>query len=183
MSNYVKTPTIYQMEATECGAASLSMISGYFGKYLPLEQMRIETGVSRDGCNAANIMRAAKKFGLECHGYRREPEALREIETPCIIHWNFEHFVVFEGFKGDYAYINDPAVGRRKLSWEDLDDSFTGVVLTFKLTDAFEKEKKPRTSFAFLQALLYRSAAGIPGPDPAGSVPNLHGRYPGRGLY
>ena len=154
MSNYVKTPTIYQMEATECGAASLSMIFGYFGKYLPLEQMRIETGVSRDGCNAANIMRAAKKFGLECHGYRREPEALREIETPCIIHWNFEHFVVFEGFKGDYAYINDPAVGRRKLSWEDLDDSFTGVVLTFKLTDAFEKEKKPRTSFAFVKERL-----------------------------
>ena len=154
MGNYVKTPTIYQMEATECGAASLSMIFGYFGKYLPLEQMRIETGVSRDGCNAANIMRAAKRFGLECHGYRKEPEALRTIETPCIIHWNFEHFVVFEGFKGKHAYINDPAVGRRKLSWEDLDDSFTGVVLTFKKTDAFQRERKPRTSFIFIKTRL-----------------------------
>ena len=77
------------MEATECGAASLSMIFSYFGKFLPLEQMRIEVGVSRDGCNAGNMMRAAKKFGLECKGFRKEPEALRELEMPCIIHWNF----------------------------------------------------------------------------------------------
>ena len=142
------------MEATECGAASLSMIFGYFGKFLPLEQMRIETGVSRDGCNAANIMRAAKRFGLECHGYRKEPEALREIQTPCIIHWNFNHFVVFEGFKGKNAYINDPAVGRRKLTWEELDDSFTGIVLTFSKTDAFKQEKKKRNLGTFIASYL-----------------------------
>ncbi len=154
MKSYVKTPTIYQMEATECGAASLSMIFGYFGKYIPLEQMRIETGVSRDGCNAANIMRCAKKYGLECHGYRRELEALRSIDLPCIIHWNFDHFVVFEGFKGEYAYLNDPAIGRRRLTPEELDDGFTGIVLTFKLTDAFQKEKKKRTSYSFIQSRL-----------------------------
>ena len=142
------------MEATECGAASLSMIFGYFGKFLPLEQMRIETGVSRDGCNAGNIMRAAKRYGLECRGFRREPDALREIETPCIIHWNFNHFVVFEGFKGNYAYLNDPAIGRRKLTMEELDEGFTGVVLTFKLTDAFQKEKKKNTTFAMIGARL-----------------------------
>ena len=127
VNNYKKTPTIFQMEATECGAASLSMIFGYFGKFLPLEQMRIETGVSRDGCNAGNIMRAAKRYGLECRGFRREIDALREIETPCIIHWNFNHFVVFEGFKGNFAYLNDPALGRRKLTFEELDEGFTGV--------------------------------------------------------
>lgn len=154
MKTYVKTPTVYQMEATECGAASLSMIFNYFGKFIPLEQMRIETGVSRDGCNAANIMRCAKKYGLECHGYRREPEALRSIDLPCIIHWNFNHFVVFEGFKGKYAYLNDPAVGRRRLTLEELDDGFTGIVLTFKLTESFQKEKKKRTSFAFIKARL-----------------------------
>lgn len=150
MGNYVKTPTIYQMEATECGAASLSMIFAYFGKYLPLEQMRIETGVSRDGCNAGNIMRAAKKYGFECHGYRKEPKALKSIETPCIIHWNFNHFVVFEGFKGKYAYINDPAMGRRKLTFDELDECFTGVVLTFKTTAEFKKEKRPNTLFKFM---------------------------------
>lgn len=154
MNNYKKTPTVFQMEATECGAASLSMIFAYFGKFLPLEQMRIETGVSRDGCNAGNMMRAAKRYGLECHGYRREPEALREIETPCIIHWNFNHFVVFEGFKGDHAYLNDPAVGRRKLTLEELDEGFTGIVLTFALTDAFKKEKKQSTTGEMIKQRL-----------------------------
>lgn len=154
MKSYVRTPTIYQMEATECGAASLSMIFGYFGKFIPLEQMRIETGVSRDGCNAANLMRCAKKYGLDCHGYRREPDALRKIELPCIIHWNFNHFVVLEGFKGKKAYINDPAIGRRRLTMEELDEGFTGVVLTFKLTDSFQKEKKKHTSYSFIKARL-----------------------------
>lgn len=154
MGNYVKTPTVYQMEATECGAASLSMIFGYFGKFLPLEQMRIETGVSRDGCQASNIMRCAKKYGLEVHGYRKEPEALKTIQTPCIIHWNFNHFVVFEGFKGDYAYLNDPAIGRRKLTWQELDEGFTGVVLTFALTPAFVKQKKPNGTFALIRQRL-----------------------------
>ncbi len=154
MGKYAKTPTIYQMEATECGAASLSMIFAYFGKNIPLEQMRIETGVSRDGCNAGNIMRCAKKYGLDCHGYRKEPAALRELPTPCIIHWNFNHFVVFEGFKGKHAYINDPAMGRRKLTMEELDDAFTGIVLTFKKTDSFVKEKKKNTMMTFIKHRL-----------------------------
>ncbi len=154
MSHYTKTPTIYQMEATECGAASLSMVFAYFGKHLPLEQMRIETGVSRDGCNAGNIMRAAKRFGFECHGYRKEPDGLRELQPPCIIHWNFNHFVVFEGFKGKYAYINDPAMGRRKLTKEELDDSFTGIVLTFAPTESFTKEKKKNTLLKFVRSRI-----------------------------
>ena len=162
MANYKKTPTVFQMEATECGAASLSMIFGYFGKFLPLEQMRIETGVSRDGCNAGNIMRAAKRYGLECRGFRKEPEALRELDMPCIIHWNFNHFVVLEGFKTsgfgkkrqEYVILNDPAVGRRKLTVEDFDEGFTGVVLTFKFTDAFEKEKKKNTAWSMLKQRL-----------------------------
>ncbi len=151
MKHYVKTPTVFQMEATECGAASLSMIFACFGKYLPLEQMRIETGVSRDGCNAANIMRCAKKYGLECHGYRKEPNELRNTEMPCIIHWNFNHFVVLEGFKGGHVYINDPAMGRRRITMQELDDCFTGIVLTFKPTSDFVKEKKKSTLFSFIK--------------------------------
>lgn len=154
MKGYVKTPTIFQMEATECGAASLSMIFAYFGQYVPLEQMRIETGVSRDGCNAGNIMRAAKRYGLECHGYRKEPADLRSIQLPCIIHWNFNHFVVFEGFKGKYAYINDPAVGRRKLTEEEFDECFTGIVMTFARTEQFEKKKKTGTLMQFIRSHL-----------------------------
>ena len=154
MSSYVKTPTVYQMEATECGAASLSMIFQYFGKNIPLEQMRIETGVSRDGCNAANIMRCAKKYGMEVHGYRKEPEALKTIQLPCIIHWNFNHFVVFEGFKGKYAYLNDPGIGRRRITWEELDEGFTGVILTFKPTAQFQKERKKKNSWSIIRKRL-----------------------------
>ena len=141
MSKYVKTPTVFQREVNECGAASLTMIFAYFGKFLSLEQMCIETGVSRDGCNAGNIVRAAQKYGFECHGYRKEPKDLKSLQPPCIIHWNFNHFVVFEGFKGKYVYINDPTMGRRKLTPEEFDHCFAGIVLTFKTTDKFQKEK------------------------------------------
>ena len=154
MRKYEKTPTILQMEATECGAASLAMIMAYHGKYIPLEQMRIETAVSRDGINAAEIMRAAKRLGLECHGYRKEPEDLKALDMPCIIHWNFNHFVVLEGFKGKNVFLNDPAIGRRKLTWEEFDQGFTGVVLTFKRTENFVKEKKKGTLIPFVTGRL-----------------------------
>ncbi len=151
---YVKTPTVYQMEATECGAASLAMILGYFGKHVPLEQMRIECGVSRNGSNAKNLLRAGKKFGLEVHGYRKDMDGLFELPVPCILHWNFSHFVVWEGVKGGYCYINDPAEGRRKLTKDEVDDCFTGVVLTFKETPDFKPSKKTDTLFSFIALRL-----------------------------
>lgn len=154
MNTYKKTPTFFQMEATECGAASLSMVMAYWGHYMALEQMRIETGVSRDGCNAKNIMKAARKYGMEVHGYRKEIDGLVELPTPSIIHWNFNHFVVFEGVKGGYYYLNDPALGRRKLSREELDDGFTGVVITFKPTENFEKAKRPNSLMHFVSERL-----------------------------
>lgn len=153
-NNYRKTPTIYQMEATECGAASMAMICSYWGKDIPLEQMRIETGVSRDGCNAGNLMRAGKRFGMEVHGYRKEPEALKDLEMPCIIHWNFNHFVVLEGFRGNYAYLNDPAMGRRKITPQELDEAFTGIVLTFHPTGDFVKEKKKNSLLPLVRGRL-----------------------------
>ena len=153
-NNYAKTPSIYQMEATECGAASLSMIFAYYGKHMPLEKMRIETGVSRDGCNAKNIMRAGKKYGFEVKGFRKSLDNLLEIRPPCIIHWNFNHFVVYEGRKGKNYYINDPAMGRRKLTYEELDDSFTGIVLTFEKKKEFKKSKKERNLFSFIKSRL-----------------------------
>ena len=139
----VRTPTIYQMESTECGAAALAMVLAYWGCYIPLEQLRIDVGVSRDGCNARNIMRGSRKYGMEPHAYRKEPENLKKLDMPCILFWNFNHFVVLEGFKGEYAYINDPAVGKRKFTMRELDLCFTGIVLTFKKTDSFRKTSKP----------------------------------------
>ena len=158
---WVKTPTIYQMEATECGAASLAMVLGYYGCFVPLEQMRIETGVSRDGCNARNILKAARKFGMTCKGYTRSVEDLAKIRTPAILHWNFNHFVVFEGFKGGFPYINDPAVGRRKLTMEDLDDSFTGVVLVFEPGENFQKKKRISTLPGFIRERLRGQGAAV----------------------
>lgn len=150
MKGYVKTPTVLQMEMTECGAASLAMVLAYYGCYIPLEQMRIETAVSRDGVTAANIMRAAKRLGLNCRGFRKEPDKLKAFKMPCIIHWNFNHFVVLEGFKGKYAYLNDPAYGRRKITLEEFDEGFTGVVLTFEKGETFKKTKKQNRTLPFI---------------------------------
>lgn len=153
---YVKTPTVYQMEITECGAASLSMILAYYGKHVALEKLRVETGVSRDGCNAKNICTAAEKYGFTARGKHWSCKKLvANAEPPCMLHWNFNHFVVYEGKKGRYYYLNDPALGRRKLSYEELEAGFTGVVLLFTPGPEFKKEKKkPDGLFRFLLARL-----------------------------
>lgn len=134
----VKTPTVLQMEALECGAASLAMILAYYHKYVSLELLRIECGVSRDGTKAINIIKAARKFGLEAQGYKLDIDELKEADLPAIIFWNFNHFVVFEGFKGKFAVLNDPAVGRRYVEEEEFSDSYTGVVLCFEKTENFK---------------------------------------------
>jgi NHLM bacteriocin system ABC transporter peptidase/ATP-binding protein len=162
LKKYVKTPTIFQMEGTECGAASLAMIMAYYGKYVPLDKLRVDTGVSRDGCRASKIMQGSRKHGFETEGYRMGLNALlKENRLPCIIHWNFNHFVVFEGVKGKYAYLNDPAHGRRKLTIQELDEGFTGVVLFFWPTEGFTKSKKVRTLLNYARQRLNGQRSAI----------------------
>ncbi len=134
-----RTPTVLQMEAVECGAASLAMVLAYYGAWIPLEQLRVACGVSRDGSKASNIVRAARSFGLTAKGFRKEPSTLHELPMPCIIHWNFNHFVVLEGIDGDHVSINDPATGRRRLDMRELDLAFTGVALAMEPGEAFRK--------------------------------------------
>ncbi|HTE94892.1 MAG TPA: NHLP family bacteriocin export ABC transporter peptidase/permease/ATPase subunit [Bradyrhizobium sp.] len=135
----INTPIILQMEAAECGAAALAIVLAYHGAWISLEQLRIACGVSRDGSKASNIIRAARRYGLVARGYSVEPAALGQLPMPCIIHWNFKHFVVMEGVSGRHAYINDPATGRRRVSMAELDRAFTGVVLTFERGEEFKK--------------------------------------------
>lgn len=151
-----KVPVIMQMETLECGAASLAMVLAYYGKWLPLERVRADCGVSRDGSNARNVLKAARSYGMTAKGYRYEPELLREDGCfPCIIHWNFNHFVVLCGFKGNYAYLNDPARGNVRVSMKEFDEAFTGVCMMFEPTESFEPGGKPRSVLAFAKERLH----------------------------
>ncbi|MBX3408047.1 MAG: NHLP family bacteriocin export ABC transporter peptidase/permease/ATPase subunit [Phycisphaeraceae bacterium] len=137
----VRVPTVLQMEAVECGAASLAMVLAHFGRWVPLEQLRADCGVSRDGSNAANVLAAGEGHGLEGTGYRMEIEGFAGTKFPCILFWNFNHFLVLEGFSRNRkkVYLNDPASGRRVLSMEEFDKGFSGVVITFTPGPTFEK--------------------------------------------
>lgn len=157
--NKVNTPVVLQMEALECGAAALTSILAYYRKILPLESVRLACGVSRDGSKASNILKAARQYGLEAKGFRREPAFLRTSRMPVIIHWNFNHFVVLEGFKKDYAYINDPATGKYKVTAEEFDQSFTGIVLELTPGPNFVKSG---TKTSVISALKPRLLASQP---------------------
>lgn len=138
-----RTPTILQMEVVECGAACLGMVLAHYGRWVPMETLREACGVTRDGTKASNICKAARAFGMAARGFRKEPEDLLKLPVPSIIHWNFTHFVVFEGVRGDFAYLNDPATGRVKVRLAELDEGFTGVVIALEPTDAFERSPRP----------------------------------------
>lgn len=154
MKKYVKVPVIMQMEALECGAASLSMVMAYHKKWVPLEKVRRDCGVSRDGSSAKNILKAAKLFGMNAKGYRCSTNELSTFNLPCIIHWGFNHFVVFCGFSGKYAYINDPARGNIKIPINEFDKNFTGVALDITPSDDFISDGKPKSTFKFASSRL-----------------------------
>ena len=155
------TPLILQMEAAECGAAALAIVLAYHGAWISLEQLRIACGVSRDGSKASNIIRAARRYGLVARGYSVEPAALGQLPMPCIIHWNFKHFVVLEGVSGRHAYINDPAIGRRRVSMAELDRAFTGVVLTFERGEEFKKLGAKPNGIGLLLRELRRNKSAV----------------------
>ncbi len=158
----ITVPVIMQMEALECGAASLAMILAYHGKWLPLEQVRSDCGVSRDGSKASSIAKAGRSYGLEVKAHRYGVDEVKENVTyPAIIHWNFNHFVVLCGFTKNAAVINDPARGTIKVTMEEFDHSFTGVCIEFTPGENFEKGGKPESVFKFLKDRLANTTASV----------------------
>ena len=158
----VKVPVVMQMEALECGAASLAMILAYYGKWIPLEQIREDCGVSRDGSTAKNILLAARAHGLSAKAYRYNPERLREMgRFPMIVHWEFNHFIVLDGFKGDKVYVNDPARGTVVMSYEQFDEGYTGICLMFEPTESFEPSGKPKSMLEFAVSRLKGASAAV----------------------
>ncbi|MBQ2071358.1 MAG: NHLP family bacteriocin export ABC transporter peptidase/permease/ATPase subunit [Oscillospiraceae bacterium] len=157
-----KVPVIMQMEALECGAACLAMVLAYYRKWIPLEQVRLDCGVSRDGSNMKNVYLAAKHYGLDVHGFRMETEGLRkDVSFPCIIHWELNHFVVLDGFKGNKAVINDPARGIVQIPMDQFDESFTGLVLTFAPGEGFEPSGKRKSTLVFARKRLKGAAPAV----------------------
>ena len=147
-----KTPVVLQMEAAECGAASLGIVLSYYKKFLPLEQLRGLCNVSRNGSNAGNILFAAESLGMEATGYTYSAEELKSIKPPFIIHWGFNHFLVCEGWneKKNIVYLNDPGMGHRTVDFEEFEGMFTGIVLVIRPGKDFHPDGEPESVWLYL---------------------------------
>lgn len=162
----VRTPTVLQMEAVECGAASLAMVLGHYGKHVPLEELRIACGVSRDGSRASNLLKAARSYGLTAKGMQMDTAALAEVKTPAVLFWEFNHYVVYDGMGRRFGrrgvYINDPGKGRRFVPMEDFDGSFTGVVLVMEPGEGFTRGGRKPGVLGAMPARLRGTAGTMP---------------------
>ena len=169
----VTTPILLQMHATECGAACLGSVLGYFGRWVPLTELREKCEVSRDGSSAASILRASRHYGLECKGLSLRAHQLKKLPLPLILFWQFSHFVVLEGFDDRYFYLNDPATGRRRLSVEEFNKGYSSIALKFKRGDDFRPGGDQPSLFRQLATLLAGSWSVLTGVIASGLLLTL----------
>ncbi|EDX85089.1 peptidase, C39 family [Synechococcus sp. PCC 7335] len=156
-----KTPTVFQMEAVECGAAALSMVLGYYGRFIPLAELRASCGVSRDGVTAANVLKAARNYGLLSKGYKKSIDSLKALAPPFIVFWNFNHFLVVDEITDTSVRLNDPALGPRKITPADFDEGYTGIVLTFTPGEDFVRGGRPASAISGLRRRLSGSVGAL----------------------
>ena len=169
----ITTPLLLQMHASECGAASLGSVLAYFGRWVPLTELRDKCEVSRDGSSAASILRASRHYGLECSGLSVRADQLKKLELPLILFWQFSHFLVLEGFDGRHYYLNDPATGRRRVSAEEFNKSYSGIALRFARGDDFTPGGDPPGLFSQLGSLLGGSWSALAGAIACGFMLTL----------
>ena len=174
-----------QMEVAECGAASLGMVMASYGKFVPLDELRVACGVARDGSTAKNIVRAAREYGMTTKAYRREPEQLKGMTFPLIVHWRFSHFLVVEGYRAGVWYLNDPAMGPRLCDEEEFNEAFTGVVLELTPGESFQPggergnvvRRLLSAAASTREVLAYMAAVGLMLLVPTLLVPQLVEQY------
>ena len=153
----VRTPLRFQLEARECGAVALGIVLAYYGCHVPLAELRQRCTSSRDGVRVDAIVRAARSYGLTVHVYKRN--TIRSLPRPFIMYWNFNHFLVVEGFRGDHVLVNDPAFGHRIIAPDDFNRFYSGLVLTFEPNDTFRPQGHPYSALTMLVSLLRQRAA------------------------
>jgi NHLM bacteriocin system ABC transporter peptidase/ATP-binding protein/NHLM bacteriocin system ABC transporter ATP-binding protein len=164
------------MEAAECGAAALGIILEYFGRYIPLDVLRDDCGVSRDGSNAFYIKEAAKHHGLEVKAFRKPADGLVTRKPPLIVFWEWNHFLVVEGFRRGRVYLNDPASGRRTIGFDEFERGYTGIAFSFEPGEGFHPDGERPSAIRGLIRRLKSSKSALAFVILAGLalvVPNL----------
>lgn len=156
-----RTPTFFQMEMVECGAASLGIILSYYKRFIPIDELRIDCGISRDGCQADNIITAAAKHGLDAEGYEIAVDDFEEDDLPFIVFWRYNHFIVVEDFNSQSVYVNDPALGHRKIPIEQFKNEYSGVAIILKPTKDFSKKGQAKHSLTQIYSYLKNEPVAI----------------------